>query len=70
MKIGFPILLLSLLCLAGCSGQNAEPFAGVAKRPVPSTRVDSFGLPLVIQIDAPAVPPEIAKPSQPLPPSK
>ena len=60
MKSLWLLLAMAVLFLSGCG-----PHKKSAESP-PQGLCDDFNLPLVIQIAAPEVPPEIQKPSLPL----
>lgn len=63
-------MALALVAAGGCSRQptpttSALPSSGPGV--ILSGRVDSFGLPLNITLNAPEVPKEISRPSPPIP---
>jgi hypothetical protein len=66
MKSGWPMLAILALWCGGCARESAPP-SPPAPKPAASSRVDAFGLPLVIVIKPPEVPKEI---EGPLPPVK
>jgi hypothetical protein len=59
------LFLAMLLLTIGCTPAKKTAEAPNAKH-LADTAVDAFNLPLVIYIEAPEVPPEIAKPSPPI----
>lgn len=78
MKAFWHIMAVVVPLLVGCSSESTTPKtaprAADAGRSLPrgapadaNRQVDDFGLPLVITIDAPEPPKEIAAPSPPLP---
>jgi hypothetical protein len=81
MQYRWLALALVLLLPAGCAPKDAPPslpstpsappaaknlLPDAAEKPAASPLVDGFGLPLVISIEVPEVPPEIQGPSPPI----
>jgi hypothetical protein len=58
------LLWVLLLAMGGCAKESHEA-ENIGAVPRTHGTVDDFGLPLVIRIESPEVPPEIAKPSSP-----
>ncbi len=56
-------LLIVVLLVGGCRKTVETP----AKKPATGPTRDEFGLPIVIHMDVPEAPPEIQKPSPPIP---